>query len=73
MELEDGIAFVAKFLGAHGHGHLHVVHVPLSPLSTVHPHAAVTHKVLVLEVVEGVHHGSSGTHMGAVRIHQVVV
>ena len=73
MELEDGVTLSAEFLRTHRHGHFHMVNIPLAPLSTIHPGTAVTHEFFFLEVVQGVHHGSSRTHMGAVGIYQVVV
>ena len=73
MELENRFSLVPKFLWTHGHCHFHLVNIPLSPLSAVHPHAAVAHVVFVLQVIQGVHDRPCGTHMGAMRVHQVVV
>ena len=73
MELEDSVALAGKLLRTHGHRHLDMIDIPLSPLPAVHPHTAVAHEVFVFQIIQGMHDGTAGTHMCAVRIHQVVV
>ena len=70
---QDGIAFLAQLLRAHGHAHLNVGNFPLCPRSAVHPHAAVVEPfgVCLFLLIDGGKHSIRTLAMSTVRIGQV--
>ena len=68
LMLENSLTLHAKFLWTHRHCHLNVVDFPLSPLSAVHPQAAILHPRLVFEL-----HHRQYQRFGSTLVHAIGV
>ena len=70
---QDGISFLSQLLRTHGHTHLDVCHIPLSPSSTIHPNTTVLQPLgtSLLLLVDGGQHGIRTFAVGSMRISEV--